>query len=227
MNILESLPIMPVSSVLFPGAPTSLYIHEQRYRDMLDECLARGDGLFGVALPKSGQEQEGTVLPHTVGTLAKVVAVTSLPDQSSLVMVRGGPRFRIRRYMELRPVVEAEVEVLDDDSSLAPAELMMAQEAHEQLQRLTALLLETMETDQARTDIPDDPVRLSWAVAAYAQASVAVQQRLLEENSVAARLEMAMPMLREEIGHYEVMLAARRRLDELGISSDDAPFSRN
>ncbi len=227
MNILESLPIMPVSSVLFPGAPSSLYIHEERYRDMLDECMAHGDGLFGVSLPQAGQDHEGTVLPHTVGTLARVVAVTSLPDQSSLVMVRGGPRFRIKRYMELRPVVEAEVEVLDDDSRLAPAELMMAQEAHEQLERLTALLLETMETDQAQTEIPDDPVRLSWAVAAYAQASAAVQQRLLEEDSVAARLEMAMPMLREEIGHHEVMLAARRRLDELGISSDDAPFSRN
>jgi len=54
-----------------------------------------------------------------------------------------------------------------------------------------------------------------------------VQQELLESSSVAARLEVTLPMLREEVSHYRVMQAARQRLDELGLPDDDAPFSRN
>jgi len=227
MGILENLPIMPLSSVLFPGTPTSLYIHEERYRTMLDECVDTGDGVFGVSLLSAGQEVGGTGIPHDIGTVAKIVAVTKLPDASSLVMARGGPRFRIRRFMNLKPVVEAEVEVLVDDPTLRPAERAMATEAHQQLEALVRMLLETMETEDTHPEVPEDPVQLSWAVAAHVQASLEVQQQLLEASTVGDRLAMAMPMLRQEVDHQRVILAARKRLDALGVSDDDAPFSRN
>jgi len=227
MGILEDLPIMPVNSVLFPFAPTSLYIHEQRYREMLDERLETGGGVFGLSLLKAGQEVGGLGIPHEVGTIARIIAVTKLPDQSSLVMARGGPRFRIRRITELRPLVEAQVDILEDSSEMSRAEQLLVDEARQELQVLLALLLETMDAGELEVDVPEDPVKLSWAVAAHVQASLAVQQELLESSSVAARLEVTLPMLREEVSHYRVMQAARQRLDELGLPDDDAPFSRN
>lgn len=227
MGLLEDLPIMPVNSVLFPGAPTSLYIHEERYREMLDERLEEQGGLFGVSLLRAGQEVGGLGIPHDIGTVARIAAVTKLPDHSSLVMARGGPRFRIRRITGLRPVVVAEVEVLADSEELAPAELRIAAEARERLETLLSLVMDSLEADGLEVEVPEDPARLSWAVAAHVQASLQVQQQLLEASSVGARLEMALPLLRQEVSHYQVMAAARRRLDELGVPDDESPFSRN
>ena len=54
----ETLPIFPLNTVLFPGAPLPLRIFEPRYREMLKRCLD-GGRRFGVVLIKSGPEVGG------------------------------------------------------------------------------------------------------------------------------------------------------------------------
>ncbi|MCD6359439.1 MAG: LON peptidase substrate-binding domain-containing protein [Armatimonadetes bacterium] len=227
MGLLEDLPIMPLKNVLFPGAPTSLYIHEERYRKMLDECVENEAGIFGVALLRAGQEVGGTGIPHDTGTIARIAAVTKLPDRSSLVMARGGPRFRIRRIMQLRPVVTAEVEVLTDSDEIVPADESIILEARERLRTLLDLVAGDIGSGEVEIEIPEEPVLLSWAVAAHVPAPLEMQQQLLEAPSVARRLELALPLLREEVNHYQVIAAARKRMEELGIPEDEGPFSRS
>ncbi|MCH8222137.1 MAG: LON peptidase substrate-binding domain-containing protein [Chloroflexi bacterium] len=70
----ETLPIFPLNTVLFPGAPLPLRIFEPRYREMLKRCLD-GDRRFGVALIKSGPEVGGPAEPHDVGTVARIERV--------------------------------------------------------------------------------------------------------------------------------------------------------
>jgi uncharacterized protein len=49
------LPLFPLQTVLFPGMPFVLHIFEQRYRQMIGECL-RDDQPFGVVLIREGEE---------------------------------------------------------------------------------------------------------------------------------------------------------------------------
>jgi len=227
MHIREDLPIMPLNSVLFPGAPASLYIEEQRYRRMLANCLAE-DGIFGVALLKAGKEVGGSGIPHTVGTLAKIAQVTKLPDDSSIVLARGAQRFRISSISQLSPVVEADVEVLDEQVASGAADSRMLVTARDAMAELLSLMLQALGHKDVEPPIPEDLVALSYAAAVHVQAPLAVQQRLLEAPSAAERLEMAMPMLRKEIGYYRVMLAAQKQRDEMGADDDQGSlFSRN
>lgn len=221
------LPIMPLHSVLFPGAPASLYVHEERYREMLARCLA-GDGLFGVALLKSGQEVGGTGIPHDIGTLAKIVHVTKLPDDSSLVLARGRTRFRINNITRLSPVVEAAVEVLGDNAELLPSDEALVAEARQRLGELLGMIMRMLGEEEVEPPIPEDPTSLSYAVAVHVQAPLEVQQRLLEAGSVAARLEMGLPMLRREVSYYRVMRAAKEQQERLGLDEDEeSVFSKN
>lgn len=217
---------MPLNSVLFPGAPASLYIHEERYRRMLAERLAE-DGVFGVALLKSGKEVGGPGIPHEVGTLARIAQVTKLPDDSSIVLAMGVQRFRIGSIAQFSPVVEADVQVLADDQEPMSAGAATLTEARERMGELLSLILKTMGQDEVEPPIPEDPAVLSYAVAVHLQAPLEVQQRLLEASSAAARLEMALPMLRKEINHYRVIQAAKEQQEESGAEDEDSPFSRN
>ena len=48
---LTTLPLFPLNLVLFPGMDLPLHIFEERYKDMIGECLNQ-DSPFGVVLIK-------------------------------------------------------------------------------------------------------------------------------------------------------------------------------
>jgi hypothetical protein len=228
MGIIEDLPVMPLNSVLFPGAPTTLYIHEERYREMLRD-VADGDGYFGVALLRAGEEVGGPGIPHDIGTIARISEIAELPDGSSMVLALGGPRFRIRAILSAMPVVHADVELLDDsppdDGDQAPG----ANLARSELRELMSLVRRTIGAENTEVEVPEDPASLSWAIAANLQMELTQQQEILEMDTPGKRLTAVLPMLRREIRHYRVMAAARRKLEALGVTEEDneSPFSRN
>jgi Lon protease-like protein len=228
MAIIEDLPIMPLNSVLFPGAPTTLYIHEERYREMLDEVV-EGDGYFGVALLRAGKEVGGPSIPHDIGTIAHISEVTKLPDGSSMVLAQGGPRFRIRAILSAMPVVHADVELIQDREPDNGESVAGADIARHELRELMTLVLKTMGSEATDAEVPEDPEQLSWAIAANLQMELARQQEILEMDSPGKRLTAVLPVLRKEIRHYRVMAAAREKLESLGMTGepDDSPFSRN
>jgi len=228
MAIIEDLPIMPLNSVLFPGAPTTLYIHEERYREMLQEA-ADGDGYFGVALLRAGKEVGGPGIPHDIGTIAHISEVAKLPDGSSMVLAMGGVRFRIRAILSAMPVVHADVELIEDREPTNGEDIFGATAARSELLELMTLVLRTIGTDDMPLEVPSDPVQLSWAIAANLQMKLARQQEILEMDTPGNRLSAVLPSLRKEIRHYRVLAAARRKLESLGIAGtdDDPPFSRS
>lgn len=228
MAIIEDLPIIPLNSVLFPGAPTTLYIHEERYREMLEEVV-EGDGYFGVALLRAGKEVGGPSIPHDIGTIARIAEVTKLPDGSSMVLAQGGPRFRIRAILSTMPVVRADIELIEDRESSDGGSGRGASIARSELQELMSLVLRTIGSEETVTEVPRDPEELSWAIAANLQMKLSGQQEILEMQSPEERLTAMLPVLRKEIQHYRVMAAAREKLAALGITGehDDSPFSRS
>jgi|LSQX01.1.fsa_nt_gb Lon protease-like protein len=227
MAILEDLPIIPLNSVLFPGAPTTLYIHEERYRKMLQD-IVKSDGYFGVALLRAGKEVGGPGIPHDIGTIARVSEVVKLPDGSSMVLAVGGPRFRIRAILSAMPIVRADVELVEDANSHEAEDSAGAAMARSELLELMELVLRTMGSDEAPLEVPRDETELSWAIAANLQMRLGRQQEILEMDTPAKRLTAVIPVLRKEIRHYRVMAAARRKLEELGFTSvEETPFSRS
>src|SRR6266508_1288840 len=53
--MIQKLPILPLNTVLFPGAPLQLHIFEERYRLMIGRCLEQRSP-FGVVLIRKGGE---------------------------------------------------------------------------------------------------------------------------------------------------------------------------
>jgi len=110
---LDSLPLFPLNTVLFPDGSISLQIFEVRYLDLIGKCFKNGTP-FGVVSLLQGQEvrQRDPAQPAgdafanevfaDVGTLAHIVEF-AIP-QSGLMVIRcnGGARFRIRERRQLK-----------------------------------------------------------------------------------------------------------------------------
>lgn len=91
---LTDIPLFPLSSVLFPGAPLHLRIFEQRYLDLVRECSRNTSG-FGVCLILDGREAGEPALPAAVGTLARITDFCTLPDGLLGITAEGGERFQM------------------------------------------------------------------------------------------------------------------------------------
>jgi len=87
------VPLFPLRTVLYPGGPLPLRIFEQRYLDMISNCL-KNDEPFGVVLIQSGSEV-GPAEIVDVGTLGKITDWYQGSDGLLGVTATGQERFRV------------------------------------------------------------------------------------------------------------------------------------
>jgi uncharacterized protein len=90
----ETVPIFPLSTVLFPGMRLPLKIFEPRYMDMAKACL-KHDSAFGICLIREGEEVGTPAVPETVGCLARIAEWDMETVGVLKVKVEGLERFRL------------------------------------------------------------------------------------------------------------------------------------
>jgi Lon protease-like protein len=90
----QTIPLFPLSVVLFPGGPLKLRIFEARYVDMVGRCM-REALPFGVALLTEGREAGGPALTAAVGTAARIVDFERLKDGLLGITALGERSFQI------------------------------------------------------------------------------------------------------------------------------------
>ena len=209
------LPLFPLNTVLFPGAALPLQIFEERYKQMLQDCLA-ADSRFGAVLIKEGVEVGGPAVPHTTGTVAEIVQVSDEQRGRFLISCVGRQRFHIRSISDELPYLSGSVELLAEeaDQGVAPELTAAVREAVAAYLALVSGLGGGWVRD---VPVPTEPVSLSYLAAAALQVDTARKQALLEEPTASSRLRSALSLLNQSTEDL------RRRVEE-GLSQR---FSRN
>lgn len=196
-----TVPLFPLGTVLVPGLVMPLHIFEQRYRSLVADLLAAAevDQRFGVVAIRSGYEVgDGAARAlHEVGTLAELTDVDALPDGRYDVSSVGTRRFRLLsvdadsgRPDAAVPYLRGEIEVLDEPVGDTAA--LLAGSVRAAFERYRATLR------GADSVLPDDPLMLSYTVAANMLLDLVDKQRLLEAPDTAARLRLALRLLARE-----------------------------
>lgn len=124
-----TLPLFPLNTVLFPGAPLRLRIFEPRYLDMVSRCM-REDSGFGVALIVNGREAGGAAQTVPIGTLARIVDFEQLDDGLLGITARGERRFRILHvHQESDGLNVCQVEWCDEEprAEVPPEQAVLAE----------------------------------------------------------------------------------------------------
>ncbi|HEY8358840.1 MAG TPA: LON peptidase substrate-binding domain-containing protein [Ramlibacter sp.] len=197
---LQSLPLFPLSAVLFPEGLLSLRIFEVRYLDMIAKCRKAG-APFGVVSLTQGNEVRqpgGQEAFSAVGTLATIHDFEN--PQPGLMMVRavGSHRFRITSSEQLKHGLwVADVESIAPDMAVTiPDDLKPTSDA---LQRLIESLQLKADTPGPMPLLP--PFKLEdcgWVANRWCELlplPVALKQRLMELDNPLVRLELVSDVL--------------------------------
>jgi uncharacterized protein len=196
----DMLPLFPLGTVLFPGMVLPLQVFEDRYRQMVGDLLDRPEPReIGVIAIRKGREV-GTENLHElydIGCVARVRELEPLADGRYHLEVVGARRFRLLSTDDTRPYLLAGVEELPDEpgDDEAVAEAAAVQAAFRDY--LNAL------ADRAGAviriaDLPDEPVLLSYVVAAAMIIDIPERQGLLAAADGLSRLKAERQLLTRE-----------------------------
>jgi Lon protease-like protein len=192
------LPLFPLNTVLFPGQVLPLHIFEDRYRLMIRRCLAQ-DTPFGVVLIKQGHEVGETAEPHPIGTVARIVESSHLPDGTLNILAVGTERFRIRQLFHDQPYLRGEVEFFPMPEPLDVDALTgLAERVRTQIGRYIELIAQAAGLQIQVGEIPETPQQMGYLAEVALQLENDEKQALLDSSSLARILTAEMTLLRRE-----------------------------
>jgi Lon protease-like protein len=192
----SELGLFPLGIVLLPTEQVPLHIFEERYKELIAECLADEEE-FGLVFADADGIRE-------IGTRAAVVEVLArLEDGRMNVLVEGRERFRLLELTRGRSFQTGEVEPFVDEDD--PAETGSVERALELFDRLRELTGSDVELPSA------DSVQLSYELAARVELAPEAKQQLLQELSERVRLERVGELLVEAAATVERQRRAAER----------------
>ncbi len=193
---MTELGLFPLPLVLLPTEQVPLHIFEERYKDLIAECLA-DDAEFGLVYADEAGIRE-------VGTRAVVLEVlTRFEDGRMNILIEGRDRFRLLDLTSgktFRTGETAPLEDLDDSADASTEERARALFDH--LRELTSSEIQLPEPSTAQ---------LSYVLAARVELAAEAKLELLSETSENLRLERVCELLEEAAVAVERQRAAAER----------------
>lgn len=211
----EKIPIFPLGVVLMPYGLLPLHIFEERYKQMINECLAE-DKVFGIVYLEDKHL-------HKTGCTARVKKVIERYDDGRMdILVSGQDRFRIIDISEEKAYLQSEVVLVADEPAIATPEMTSLAESGVQLLQKLEMIMEVDERlDRVKTL---DFNVISYLLAGSQALTPAEKQELLEIVKTEERLLRGVDMLRSALDRAKLFRQIRTvRSDTLMMHG----FSRN
>ena len=181
----DPLPIFPLPNVvLMPNASLPLYIFEERYKEMVRDCLA-GEPYLSVALLQKGWEkQPGTPRPYPVAGFGRIARAVRRPNDCMDIVIQGMGRIEMLDFHDDRAYLRASVRTLIP----APADQApITQQAETMRQQFFDLLdRKGVAAEQLRTQLKllASPIDMVFFIASHLPLDPHAQQEVLQTLSV-------------------------------------------
>jgi Lon protease-like protein len=192
----DEFPLFPLGIVALPGELIPLHIFEERYKTMMNECLA-GDREFGIVwLSDDGL--------RTNGCAARIDRVLERMDDGRMNLLSRGTRvFRVvERQAHLAYPAGIVEFVADDDDRVEAGLLATAHDAY------TDLVKRATDREPDATDLTEMG---SYEMAATVDFGLDVKQGLLDLRSENARLRLVTRLFRAALKRLDFVDRAQAR----------------
>ncbi len=197
----QTLPLFPLGTVLYPGLLLPLHIFEDRYRQLVRDLLESPEPRrFGVIAIREGSETgvDGVSALYDIGCTATLRRVSERDDGRFDLVTVGTDRFRLIALDGSRPYLQAEVELLPEDTGDQAAAGMAVQAVQRAFRAYVDALNARGAPGVSVPDLPGEPMALSYLVAASIIADLPGRQAMLAEPDALRRLTAERALLSRE-----------------------------
>ena len=97
-DLINEIPVFPLSNaIFFPRTILPLNIFEDRYLQLVDDCM-KGKRMFGMVQPRNSTGLSPEV--YSVGCLGKIISFNETTDKRFIITLLGLTRFRIKKELK-------------------------------------------------------------------------------------------------------------------------------
>ena len=197
----ESYPVMPLrNTVLFPQQVIPIYIGREKPLKLINELPASSKHIVVVAQEDGSIEDPNPDEMYSFGTLAVVLKVFDMPDNSKSAIVQGIDRVKILSFKEKEPYYRAVVQRLSDNVPSEDIELdALGNNLRQVFSELIQIAPNLSEEHTGMLSNIQKPSRLADRTISLLTVPNPEKQEVLEELDVKKRVEKAIKILSKEI----------------------------
>ncbi|RLJ20916.1 endopeptidase La [bacterium endosymbiont of Escarpia laminata] len=197
---MNSVPVLPLRDVVvYPHMVIPLFVGRDKSIQALDAAMASNKQILLVAQKSADVDDPGIDDMYGIGTLANILQLLKLPDGTVKVLVEGGERAGIIRFVDTEEYFTAELETLGEALELDAREtevlMRSATSLFDQYVKLNKKVPPEVLTSLSSID---DPSRLADTIAAHMSLKLDEKQQVLEMADVRMRLEHLMGLMEGE-----------------------------
>ena len=207
------LPVLPLRDiVVFPKMAAPLFVGREKSVRALDEVMRKDKQILLAAQMDAAEDEPAADRIFTVGTVATVVQLLKLPDGTVRVLVEGGYRAHVKRFVENGDFFEAEVEEIEETNADSPEAKAISRAAGDQWDNYVKLSRKAAGDVQQSVAQITEPSRLADTIAGHLSVKIPDKQALLELADVPQRLERILALIEAEVGMLQVERKIRNRV---------------
>jgi ATP-dependent Lon protease len=209
----NTYPVLPLRDiVVFPHMIVPLFVGREKSIKALEEVM-KNDGLIMLATQKNASDDDPSPdAIYELGTLASVLQLLKLPDNTVKVLVEGLSRAKVGKYIDRSEFYEASATPLaDTDTDSIEAEALarsVVSEFENYVKLNKKISAEVVGVVQQIKDFP----KLADTVASHLAVKIPDRQGILETLSVTQRMEKVLGLMESEISVLQVEKRIRSRV---------------
>ncbi|SDR86027.1 endopeptidase La [Pseudomonas oryzae] len=213
MKTIIELPLLPLRDVVvYPHMVIPLFVGREKSIEALENAMAADKRILLLAQKNPADDDPGQDALYQMGTVASVLQLLKLPDGTVKVLVEGGQRGQVTRFIDAGSHARAEVELIEEggiperESEVFCRSLLNQFEQYVQLgKKVPAEVLGSLSGI-------DEPARLVDTMAAHMALRIEQKQEILEITDLPARIEHVLGLLDAEIDLLQVEKRIRGRV---------------
>ncbi len=197
----SSYPVMPLrNTVLFPQQVIPIYIGRERSLRLIEELDPKDKHIVVVAQEDGSIEDPKPTDLYAYGTLAVVLKVFDMPDNSKSAIVQGVQRVKILNYTNEDPYFIASIERIESEDTNGDLELdALKNNLHTTFNELVKVAPNLTEEHSGMLTNIQKASRLADRAISLVSVPNSEKQDILEEFDIKKRVEKSIKILNNEI----------------------------
>ncbi len=206
-------PVLPLRDiVVFPHMIVPLFVGREKSIRALEEVMSADKQILLATQMNASDDEPDPSDIYEVGTLATVLQLLKLPDNTVKVLVEGVSRAKITSYTERSDLFEAYASVLTDEESDTVEVEALSRSVVSEFDNYVKLNKKVSPEVLGAIGQIDDNSKLADTIASHLAVKIPEKQEILAITSVAGRLERVLGLMESEISVLQVEKRIRSRV---------------
>src|ERR1700749_1853122 len=207
------VPVLPLRDiVVFPHMVVPLFVGREKSVRALEEVMNEDKQILLLTQKNAAENDPTTDGLHTIGTLATVLQLLKLPDQTVSVLVEGRGRAQVTGFVPRSDFFQATIEKIPDSVCEQRETEALVRTVKTNLEIYIRLNKKVPAETLASVSQIEDPAKLADTVASHLTVKIPDRQQLLETLNTVERLERVLALIEGEIGVLQVERKIRSRV---------------